>query len=163
VIKLTPFPLSSAGKQTTTLTRAVCAVRTYSVVSATATLTIRRALPPGPSAYFTERGVDQADVTIGLRKIAQHASVQRTISSASKPTSLRCESRRTNKRARFRVVAQQYVVCRRANSRTPGKLLCRGKAVAGVFHFRSEERISSSIKSLSSIAQSVPRTAHAEL
>ena len=51
---------------------------------------------------------DQTDVTIGLRKIAQHAAVSASNSSASKPTSLQRECKRPNN---FQASAWRRVTC----------------------------------------------------
>ncbi len=72
--------------------------QTYSAVDATVIgdprfgALFRRTLLPTQ----IERAVDQTDVTIGLRKIAQHATGQWIESSASRPTSLQRESKRAN-------------------------------------------------------------------
>ena len=53
---------------------------------------LRRARLPGQ----IKRADDQTDVTIGLRKIAQHAAGQRIKLFGGKPTSLQRESKRSN-------------------------------------------------------------------
>jgi hypothetical protein len=86
-------------------------------------------------------------VTIGLRKIAQHATGQWIESSASRPTSLQRESKRANSLCASAAALQHVIVDEPKAARQENSLAC-GQAVAGVFGFVAQNEFTVDQKSI---------------
>src|SRR5262249_15570964 len=81
----------------------------------------------------TERRVDQTDVTIGLRKIAQHAPGQRIKFLGEQTHVIAAQEQAGEQLARFRTAALQYVIVDEPKAARKESSFAFGKSVSGVF------------------------------
>ena len=82
-----------------------------------------------------KRAVDQTDVTIGLRKIAQHPAGQRIKLFGEQSHVIAAREQTVEQLPGFRIAALQYVIVDEQKAARQKSPLTCGQAIAGVFGF----------------------------
>src|SRR5262252_3257586 len=105
---------------------------------------LRRARLPGQ----IKRAIDQADVTIGLRKIAQHAAGQRIELFCEQAHVVAASEQTGEQFARLGIAALQYVIVDEPKAARQESSFACGQAVAGVFGLVAQNEFTVDQKSL---------------